>query len=165
MVSSNRFGGGAAAGPRVQIGPASGTEAGTILTTEKQVAWDCEGQFLPHHIGEIDGLRLLRERIVIGIVSRVGISGEDGRVHVDIDLVQHLGQAAAAVTPHHRMDVAPPEVLAFSRGLQPPPHCYRSNQREVQAGERRIVRCELAVGPDRPPLELPDIHSQHSRLN
>jgi hypothetical protein len=165
IVSSNRFGGGTATGPRIQVGPASGTEAGTILTTEQQVAWHCQGQLLPDYIGEIDGLRLLRQGVVIGIVSRIGISGEDRRIHVDVYLTQHLGEAPAAFTPYDRVDVAAPEVLPFSRGLQLPPHSHRSHQREVQAGECRIVGCELAIGPDRPPLELPDIHSQHSRLN
>ncbi len=165
MGSSNRFGGGAATGPRVQIGPASGTEAGTIVTTEKQMALHRQGQLFSHHIGEVDSLRLLREGVVIGILGRVGIAGEDRRIHVDINLAQHLGQAAAAVPPDHGMNVPAPEVLSPSRGLQLPPYGYRSDQREVQAGERRIVWRELAVGPDRPPLELPDIHSQHSRLN
>ncbi len=165
MLSSNRFGGGTAAGPRVQIGPASGTEAGTVLTTQEKVALHCQRQLLPHHIGEIHRLRPLGEGVIIGIVGRVGIGGKDRRVHIHIDLAQHLGQASAAVTPHHSMDVPAPEVLPISGGLQLPPHSHWSDQREVQSGERRIVGCELAISPDRPPLEVPDIHSQHSRLN
>jgi hypothetical protein len=61
--------------------------------------------------------------------------------------------------------MATPEIFAITRGLQLPPYSHRSYQIEVEVGEGRIVRGELAVGPDRPPLEVPDIHSQHSRLN
>jgi hypothetical protein len=107
----------------------------------------------------------LGQRVGIGIVGGVRIGGEDRRVDVDIDLAQHLGQASAAIPPDHGMNVPAPEVFPVSGGLQPPPHSHRSDQREVQSGERRIVGCELAIRPDRPPLELPDIHSQHSRLN
>jgi hypothetical protein len=165
MLSSNRFGGGTAAGPRVQIGPASGTEAGTVFTTQEKVALHRQRQLLPHHISEIYRLGPLGQGVGIGIVGSVRIGGEDRRVDVDIDLAQHLGQAPAAITSDHGMNMPAPEVLPVSGGLQLPPHSHRSDQREVQSGKRRIVGRELAVRPDRPSLELPDIHSQHSRLS
>jgi hypothetical protein len=124
-----------------------------------------EGQLFPHYIGEIDRFRLLGQRVVIGIVGGIGVGRKDRRVYVDIDLAQHLGQAATAVTSHYGVNVPAPEVLPISRGLQLPPNRHRSHQLQVEVRKGRIVRGELAVGPDRPSLEVPDIHSQHSRLN
>ena len=102
--------------------------------------------------------------IEIGIVGRVGIGGEHRRGHLDVHLVQHLGQAAAALAPHHPMHAAAPEVLAVARGLQLAVDRHRAGEAQVQPLERRIVGIEPPVGPDGAALQVPDVHSQHSRL-
>ena len=60
--------------------------------------------------------------------------------------------------------VPPPEVFIASGGLQLAAHRDRPLQPQRQPLERGVVRVELRVGPNRPPLEIPDVHSQHSRL-
>ena len=62
------------------------------------------------------------------------------------------------------MEVAAPEVLALTGGLELAVHHHRSHQLEPQALEGRIVGPELALGPNGASLKVPDIHAQHSPL-
>ena len=166
MMSSDRFGGSVTgARPRVEIGPAAGAEAGAVFPAEQQVGLGGEGQLLPHHLADVHGRRPIGERIEVGIVYRVRIGAEDRGIHRDVHLVEHLGQATAALAAHYAVEITPPEVLAFAGGLQLTTHHHRSYQIEPQAFERQIVGRKLPLGPDGTPLEVPDIHAQHSPLS
>ena len=78
--------------------------------------------------------------------------------------IQHLGQAAAALAPHRAVDVPAPQVLALPRRLQLALHLHRPVQLEVETLERGIAGLELTDRLDRAALQVPDVHSQHSRL-
>src|SRR5215216_616519 len=62
------------------------------------------------------------------------------------------------------MHAAAPEVLAVARGLQLAIDRHRTGEAEIQPFERGIVGVEPPVGPDGATLQVPDVHSQHSRL-
>jgi hypothetical protein len=165
MMSSNRFGGGATgARPRVQVGPAAGAKACTVVPAEQQVGLGREGKLLAHDKPHIHGGRAIGEEIEIGVVHRVGIGAEHGRVHRHVHLVEHLRQAAAALAADHAVEIASPQVFSYTGGLKLPMYHHRSHQIEPQALEGRIVRRKLSLGANGASLEVPDIHAQHSPL-
>ena len=165
MVSSNGFGRAVTVtGPRVQVRPALGAESGTVVPAEQQVGVRGQRQLLAHDLGDVYAAGTLGQGIEIGIVSRFRVGREDRRVYVDVHLVEHVGQTATALPPHHAVNATPPEVFPVSGGLQLPRYGHRPDQAEPQPLEDRIVGLELPVGPDGASLKVPDVHSQHSRL-
>src|SRR6185312_10306371 len=98
------------------------------------------------------------------IVRRLGIGTEHGGVDLDVHVVQHVSEAAAAFASDESVDLPPPEVFAVAGGLQLPLHLHRSRQIEPQSLEGGIIGMELADGPYGTPLKVPDVDSQHSRL-
>ena len=67
----------------------------------------------------------LGQGIEIGIVGRLGIGAEDRGIHVDVHLVQHLGETAAALAPHDAVQLPPPQVFPGAGGLQLPRDRHR----------------------------------------
>ena len=65
---------------------------------------------------------------------------------------------------HHPVEAAAPQVLPTAAGLYLPFHRYRTDEIQIQPFKCRIVGLKLTLRPDRSPLEVPDVHSQHSRL-
>jgi hypothetical protein len=163
-MSSDGFGGVACAGPRIQIGSAAGAEAGTVLTTEQQCRLSRERHFLTHHVGHVDRDGALGQRVEVRIVGRLGVGRKDRRVYVDVHRLTHLGETPSALTPHHAVDVPAPEVFTIARGLELTPDRHRTFKIEPQPLKRRIAGLELADGLDGTPLQVPNVHSQHSRL-
>ena len=148
---------------RVQVRPARGAESGTVFPTQQQVGLRGECELLAHHFGDVYAGGPLGERIEIGIVGGVGIGGEHRGGHVDVHVVQHLGQAAAALPPDDAMDAPPPEVLSVAGGLQLAGDRHRST-RPSSSPSNAGSSGSSPLGPDGPSLEVPDVHSQHSRL-
>lgn len=165
MVSSDWFGGCAAgAGSRVQVGPARGAEAGTLIAAEEQASRSGESQLFPYHRPEVHRTGPFGKRIEIRIVRRLGIGAEHDGVDLEVQLVQDLGETAAAFASDGSVNVPPPEVFAFAGGLQLPLYLHRPRQVELQPREGGITGRKLADGPHGAPVEVPDIDSQHSRL-
>src|SRR5262249_44713854 len=127
-----------------------------------------EREFLPDHRRDVDGARSGREWIEIRVVRGVGIAREHGRLDVDVDLLEHLGEAPAPLPPNHpatpRVHAAPPKV--------PPPRCRPeltvhqdvADQIEVEPREGRVAAVEPPLRTNGTPLEAPDIYTQHSPL-
>jgi len=165
MLSSSRFGGSVTgARPRVQVGPATGAKAGAVVPAKQQVGLGSEGELLAHDQPYIHGGRAVGQQVEVGVVHRVGIGAEHGRVYRHVHFVEHLDEAAAALTAHHAVEISSPQVFALSGGLKLPVHHHRSHQLETQALESRIVRRKLTLGPNGTPPKVPDIHAQHSPL-
>ena len=166
MVSSSRFGGSVTgARPRIQIGPAAGAQAGAVVPAEQQMGLGGEGQLLSDHRTDIHRRGPLGERIEVGVVHRVGVGAEHRGIHRHVHLVEHLGQAAAALAANHAVKITSPEVFVFASGLKLAMYDHRPHQIEPQALEGRIVGLELPLGPDGTALKVPDIHAQHSPLS
>lgn len=166
MRSSNRFGGrtATAARPRVQIRPAGGAEAGTVVPAQHEIGVCGERQLLAHDLGDVHAGGTVGQRIEIGIVGGVRVGGEHRGVDVDIHIVQHIREAPAALAAHDSVHVAPPKVLAVPGGLELSRHVNRLGESEPQPLERRIVGWEPPFGPDGTPLKVPNVNSQHSPL-
>jgi len=164
-MSSNRFGGrGALARSRVQVRSTGETETGTVFPTEQQTGGDGKRQLLPRYVPDVYMRGAFKQRIEVGIVRGFGIGAEDRGIHVDVNVGADLGQAAPALALHDSVKAAPPEVLAMAGGLQLSRHRHRADQIQVQPIERGIVGLQLSHRPNRSPLKVPDVHSQHSRL-
>ena len=166
MRSSNRFGrgGATAARPRVQVRPAHGAESGTVIPTEQQIGLGRESELLAHHFSDVDGERALGQRIESGIVDRVRVAGEHGGVHVDVHVVQYFGETATALTANHPVDVAAPQILAVTGGLQLSLYRHRAFEPKSQPIERGVPGLEPSLGPDGTPENVSNVNSQHSRL-
>ena len=76
----------------------------------------------------------------------------------------NLGEATPAFGLQDAAEAAPPQVLTLAGGLQLPGYRQRTDQLEPQSIERVIVRLKLAYRSYGAPLQVPYIHSQHSRL-
>ena len=125
---------------------------------------DGERELLAHHRAHVHRRGPLGQRVEIGIVGGFRIGAEHRGLHLDFHFVGHLGKTAPAFAPNHPMEIASPEVLSIAGCLQLTLHRHRTHQIQPQALERRILRRELAHGPDGPPLEVPNVHAQHSPL-
>ena len=166
MISSDRFGGrGTTAGSRVEIGSAGETEPGTIFPTQQQASRHSERKLLPYDVPDIDVRRPLQQRVEVGIIGRVGVGAEHRRIDIDIDGGPHVSQAAAALPVHGSVHMPAPEILSRPSRLQLPRHRHRPSQVQIQSFECGIVRPEIPHRTYRAPLKVPDINSQHSRLN
>ena len=106
----------------------------------------------------------LQQRIEIRIVRRFGIGAEDGGIHIDVHFGADVGKAATALALHLALELPPPQVLALVCRLKLPCYGNRADQVQIQALERGIVGLKLSHGPDRAPLKIPYVYSQHSRL-
>jgi hypothetical protein len=62
------------------------------------------------------------------------------------------------------VEVAPPQIFSIAGYLQLALHRDRTDEVKPQPLEGWILGRELTYGADRPPLEFPDIHAQHSPL-
>src|SRR5215213_1158058 len=165
MVSSNRFGGQrAGARPRVQVCPTLGAESRTVITAEQERGLRRQRELLTDDLGEVDVGGALRQRVKSGILGGLGIGGEHRGGHVDIHFIQYFGQAAAALAPHDAMNPAAPEVFSVARHLELAVDRDRASEAEPQALEHLVVGIEPSVGPHGTALEIPNVHSQHSRL-
>jgi len=165
MRSSNGFGGGATgAGPRVEICPAAGAESGTVVPAEQEVRRRRKRQLFPNHHREIDGAGPGRQRVEVRVVRRLGIGRKHRRADVGVNLVQDLGEAAAALTAHHGVDGSTPEVLAFAGGLELTVYQDVSDQIEAESLKGGVVGLEFACCLNGTALQVPNVHSQHSRL-
>ena len=166
MISSDRFGGrGTTAGSRVQIGSAIETESGTRIPAEQQAGWSREDQLLSDHVPHIDVRCPFQQRVEVRIVRGLRIGAEDRSVYLDINVGTYIGQASPALALHGTLDPAPPEILSCPGGMQLTSYRNRTYQIEVQPVEGRIVGPKLPHRPHGATLKVPDVHSQHSRLN
>jgi hypothetical protein len=166
MISSDRFGGrGTTAGSRVQIGSTGETEPGTGISAEQQAGGSRKRQLLSYHIPHIDVRGPFQQGVEVGIVGRFRIGAEHGCIDVDVDLGPYISQAPPAFALHGSVDVPAPEILPFARGLQLPCHGDRAYQIQVQPFKGGVVGPKLPHRSNRAPLKLPEVHSQHSRLN
>ena len=123
-----------------------------------------ERELLAHHRSHVHRRSPLGQRIEIRIVDGLGVGAEHRGVHRDVHFVDHLDEAAPALAPNDAVKIASPEVLAIAGGLQLTLHRHRTHQIQSQPFESRILRRELAYGPDGPPVEVPNVHAQHSPL-
>jgi hypothetical protein len=166
MISSNRFGGrGTTAESRVQVGSAAQAESGTILPAKQQPGGSGQGQLFPHHIPDIDVGGALEQGIKVGIIRGLRVRAEDGGIYVDVHLRPDIRQATPTLALHLTMHAAPPQVITIPRSLQLPCDRDGPNQMQLQTFESGIVGPKLPHGPDRASLKVPDVNSQHSRLN
>lgn len=164
--SSNRFGGlGTVARSRVKVRSAVQAETGTVFPAEQQTSRSRQGQLFPCYVPDVDMRRALEQGVKVGIVSGFGIGAEDRGVHIDVNVGADFGQAAPTLALQHAMKAAPPQVLTQPGGLQLPRYRYRPNQVQIQPIECGIIRLKLPHRANRSPLKVPDVHSQHSRLN
>ena len=123
-----------------------------------------ECEFLTHHRSHVHRRGPLSQWIEIRILGGLRIGAEHRGVHRDVQLVDHLDEAAPALAPYDAVKIASPEVLSIAGGLQLALHGHRTHQIQSQPFERRILRREFAHGPDGPPVEVPNVHAQHSPL-
>ena len=123
-----------------------------------------ERELLAHHRSHVHRRGPLGQRIEIRIVDCRRVGAEHRGVHRDVHFVDYLDEAAPALAPNDAVKIASPEVLPVAGGLQLTLHCHRTHQVQSQPFERRILRRELAYGPDGPPVEVPNVHAQHSPL-
>jgi hypothetical protein len=165
ISSSNWFGGrGAFTRSRVQVSSTRQTETGTVFPTEQQASWSRQGQLLPCYIPDVDVRGAFEQGVEVRIVRGLGIGCEDRGVHLNVDFGADIGQATATFTLHEATKAAPPQIFPMASGLQLPRYRYRTNQVQIQPFKCRIVGLKLSHRPDRSPLKVPDVHSQHSRL-
>jgi hypothetical protein len=165
MISSDGFGGGAAgARPRVQVCPTTGTESGTIIPAQQKVTRHRQRQLFPHDGCNVDARRPGRQWVEVGIVRSIGVTRENCCRNVDVHLLEHLGEAAAALATDDRMDAPSPEVFPLAGRLKLPIDQDITNHVEVESLEGRIARVELPFGAHGTALQVPNIHSQHSPL-
>ena len=166
MISSDRFGGrGTTAGSRVQIGSTGETEPGTGIAAEQEAGWSSQGQLLSHDVPHIDVRCPFQQRVEVGIICRIGIGAEHGCVDVNVDIGPYISQAPPALALHGSVDVPAPEILPCPGGLQLPRYRNRAHQIEVQPLKGGVVGPKLPHRPHRAALKVPDVHTQHSRLN
>jgi hypothetical protein len=166
MMSSNRFGGrGTTAGSRVQIGSAGQAESGTIFPAQEEPRGSCQGELLSDHIADVHMGRAGEQRIEVRIIRRLGVAAEHGRIHIDVYLGADIGQATPAFSLHDRLYGSPPEVLTIAGCLKLAFDRHRAHQVQIQAFKCGVVGLKLTDRPHGAPLEVPDVHSQHSRLN
>jgi hypothetical protein len=125
---------------------------------------DGEGELFPNHRRHIHAGRPRGQRVEIRIVHRLGIAGEDGRVDLDVDFLEHFRQASATFATDDGVQTSPPEILPFRRGLKLSVDRHGTDQVEVESLEDRITGAELSTGTHETALQVPDIHSQHSLL-
>jgi hypothetical protein len=164
--SSNRFGGcGTFADSRVQVCSTGSTEAGTVFPAEQQPGGHGQRQLLPGYISYVDMRSTLEQRVRIGIVGRVRIRAEDGRIHVDAQNRPDISEASPAVRLQGPAKRPTPQVLAWAGSLELTRDRYGAHEVKIQTFERRIVRLQLTNSLDGPPLQVPYVHSEHSRLN
>ena len=123
-----------------------------------------ERELLAYHRANVHRRGPLGQRIEIRIVGGFRVDAEHRGVHLDFHFVDHLGETAPAGASNHSVEIASPQVLSIAGRLQLALHCHRTDQVQSQSIERRILRRELAHGPDGPPLEVPNVHAQHSPL-
>jgi hypothetical protein len=165
MMSSDGFGGGAAgARPRVQICSATRAESGTVVPAQQKVTRYCQRQLFADHWRDIDARRPGRQRVKVGIVSGLGVTGEHRRRDVNVHFLEDLAQAPAALAAHHRVNASSPEVLSLAGRLKLAIDEDITHDIEIESLEGRIVSSELPFGTDGTALQVPNIHSQHSRL-
>ena len=164
-MSSNGFGGGATgAWPRVQVCATTGAESGTVLTTQQQVGRNGERELFANDGTDIDTRRPGRQGVELGVVGGLGVARKDRSADFDVHLLEHLGQASAALAAHNPVHGAAPEVLIPARSLKLTGNGNAANQSKPESVEGRIVGTELSIRPHGTPLKVPNIHSQHSPL-
>ncbi len=123
-----------------------------------------ERELLAHHRSHVHRRGPLRQRIEIRIVGGFRVGAEHRGIHLDFYFVRHLGETAPALASNHAVEITSPEVFSIAGGLQLALYRHRTHQVQSQPFERRILGRELAYGPDGPPMEIPNIHAQHSPL-
>jgi hypothetical protein len=106
-----------------------------------------------------------QQRVRIRIVGRVRIRAEDCRTHVDVEVGTDLAQTSATLGLQRTSQRSSPQVLARASGLELAGDGYRSYKVKIQPLECRVIRLQLANGLDGTSLQIPDVHSEHSRLN
>ncbi len=101
------------------------------------------------------------QRIDTGIVGGVGVGAEE---HVDRggDRKDHLGETAPTGAACFTGHLPPPEDVPLTGGLQPPAYRERSGERKFKPDKGFIVHRDLAYSLNGTPLEVPQIHHQHS---
>jgi hypothetical protein len=165
MMSSDGFGGGAAgARPRVQVCPTTGAESGTIVPAQQKVTRHCERQLFPDDMCDIDARRSGRQWIEVGVVRGIGVTREDGRIDVDIQLLEHFGETPATLPAYHGVNTPSPEVLPLARRLKLAIDQDTTDEVKAKSLERRIACVELPFGAYGTALQVPNIHSEHSPL-
>ena len=164
-MSSDGFGGGATgARPRVQVCSATRAETGTIVPAQQKVTRYCQRQLLADHWRDIDARRPGRQRVEVRIVSRLGVTREHRRGDVNVYFLKDLTQAAPALAAHDRVNASSPEVLSLGGCLKLAIDEDITHDIEVESLEGRIAPSERPFGTDGTALQVPNIHSQHSRL-
>jgi hypothetical protein len=163
MESSNWFRRGALAPSGIEIGPAAGTEARAIVAAEEKERHR-ERQLFPHYPAEIDRGCAGGKNIHRRIVSRVWIVAQKD-VQVLVDVMDHIGQAAAATGIDIGGDPASPKVLSRPRCLEASRHCHRPREFQLESLEHRVGRLEPPDRVDRTPAESAEVDLKHSGLN
>jgi hypothetical protein len=123
-----------------------------------------ECELFTHHRSHIHRRGPLSQWVEIRIVGGFRVGAEHRGIHRDVHFVDHRGEAAPALASHNAVKIASPEVLTIAGGLQLALHRHWTHQIQSQPFECRILRRELAYGLDRPPVEIPNVHAQHSPL-
>jgi hypothetical protein len=124
-----------------------------------------EGQLLAHDRSHVHRRGPLGQWIEIRIVGGLRVGAEDRGVHRNVHFVDHLGEAAPALAANDAVNIASPEVLAIASGLELALDPHRTHQVQSQPFKRRILWRELAYGLDGPPVEVSNVHAEHSPLN
>jgi len=164
-MSSDGFGGGAAdARPRVQICAATRAETGTIVPAQQKVTRYRQRQLFADHWRDIDARRPGRQRVKVGVVSGFGVTREHGRRDVNVHFLEDFAQAPATLAAHDRVNAPSPEVLPLAGRLKLAIDKDITHDTEIESLEGRIASSELPFGTDGTALQVPNIHSQHSRL-
>jgi len=108
--------------------------------------------------------RTLEHRVRVRIVRRLWIVGEEGGIHLDVQNGTNIGQTSATICLQSPPKGPTPEVFTRTRGLKLPVYQHRAYQVKIQPFERRIIGLQLTNSLDGSSLQVPYVHSEHSRL-
>jgi hypothetical protein len=106
-----------------------------------------------------------QQGIEVRIIRGFGIGAEDGGRHLDVHCGADIRQTAPALTLHFSPQASAPEVFAVTGRLQLAVDRDGAHQMQIQTLESGVVGLQLPNCSHRASMKVPDIHSQHSRLN
>jgi hypothetical protein len=108
--------------------------------------------------------RTLEQGVRIGIVGGVWIGAENGRIHVDVQIGPDIFEATPAIRLQRTAQRPAPQVLTRAGGLKLTGDGHRADEVKIQPFERRIIWLQLTDSLDGTSLQVPYVHSEHSRL-
>jgi hypothetical protein len=109
--------------------------------------------------------RALEYRVRVRIVRRIWIVGEERGIHLNVQNGTNISQTSSTVCLQGPAKGPAPQVFTGTRSLELSGYRHRTHKVKIQSFERRIIGLQLTNSLDGSSLEVPNVHSEHSRLN